>query len=403
MAQIFDMHCHPAMKYYMRNEQNFYSPHPLSNVCSPLSIYYDVPGMRDGGVKVIFNFHYVPENGFHKTELFKLLSDVDVDVNRILEDPDQVDASTGVHAVNDSAWNKLLDSMKHMEDLILQADSRSAETGVNIVLVKKPDQFDDAFNGKNNIVIISAIEGSHHLGRNHGNDPQPYIDKLKILKANGICAYTLSHFFNNDICDSAGGIPPGDTKLINYSIPPPIPGLTPVGEKVVEFVLNNGFLIDLVHSTKATRQTVYNLNKQNKNCPLAFTHTGLLELYKGGKDARPDSFDYLASNDDIDAIAACKGILGIILMRNWLCGIDDDKPCDDDIINSIGYIIDRTGCDDYVGIGTDLDGFTHVPDNLSRSAKLSHLGDIITGAFGAASAGKILSGNALRVLKSVWK
>jgi len=404
MAQIFDLHCHPGMKYFMRIDQEFYLPHyPTGGIigyCYPLAIYYDALGVKAGGVKVIFNVHYIPENGFHKSELINILSKIDIDTDRIVEDQDQFNGTTHQMEQNDSAWLKLNDSLDHTESLIFAANQNSATTGVRIAIVKSPQDFDTAI-ANNDLVVISAIEGAHHLGRNLGSTEQPYIERLKILKQKGIFAFTLSHFFINDICDSAGGIPPGDAKTINYRTPAPLPnGLTPIGEKVVDFALNNGFLIDLVHSTQKARQRVYAIN--NNRYPLAFTHTGLANFYTG-KDALPENIPYLASDTDIDAIAACKGILGIILMRYWLCAIDDDSACDDAILASIHYIIKRTGCDDYVGIGTDLDGFTHVPDNLRQSAKLSHLSDIITSEFGSVTAQKILYGNALRVLKTAWK
>jgi microsomal dipeptidase-like Zn-dependent dipeptidase len=52
-----------------------------------------------------------------------------------------------------------------------------------------------------------------------------------------------------------------------------------------------------------------------------------------------------------------------------------------------------------VGIGTDLDGFTHVPDNLCHCSKLTLLSRMIVDHCGETVAAKVLHDNAIRVFK----
>jgi microsomal dipeptidase-like Zn-dependent dipeptidase len=411
---IFDLHCHPSLKYSILKDDVFYKRHqPASGPWGfniPLGIYYDAPGSKRGGVKVLTNAHYVPENGFRRSALLSFLQDIGV--ADVIEDSDQLD-SLGKPEENNSAWEKLIKSIYRLENLAKETNEQLSD--IEVKILTDPSKFWALRNGgdpsRYRLIMIHAIEGAHHLGRHLSDgDAQPYIDRLAQLKGWGFCVFTLSHFFLNDICDTAGGIPSSDYAVSAYQIPiAPKPGLTPIGERVVEWALKNGFLLDLVHSTPETRKGVYDINRKLKKSgvlpklkPLAFTHTGVRNLYRLGKDATFESLSCLPDDDDIAAIRECDGILGLILMKNWLNGVDDDEPLQETLLGeTIDYINDRTGGNyDHIGIGTDLDGFTHVPDNLNQCSKLKDLSDMIyhcCGPNGADKANKILYKNAERV------
>ena len=61
-------------------------------------------------------------------------------------------------------------------------------------------------------------------------------------------------------------------------------------------------------------------------------------------------------------------------------------------------------CDeDYVGLGTDLDGFTTPPEDLKDASEMPRLTQrMIVEGYSADRINKILGGNALRVLREGW-
>lgn len=413
MAQIFDLHCHPGMKYLMRQNENFYSRHtPPEGTCGfldPLGIYYDSPGAKHGNVKVLINSYYVPENGLLDCLLLQTLDKIDPN---IIEERNIV-LPNGKSTQNISAWEKLTGQNKkigyipHFEQII--TDNNNQKDAPKVGILKDPAEF-NTFLEKYDLIIINGIEGAHHLGRNL-SDENEYITRLDQFRTMGFCAFTLSHFFLNDICDTGGGIPPSDMQRINYKIPVALtPGLTAIGKKVVQHALNTGFMVDLVHSTREARQDVYKINNSLPTPkPLSFTHTGVRPLYRKGKDATYESLYYLPDDEDIEQIRKSRGIMGLILMKIWLNGNDDDKNVTDTaagqqiIFDTIDYIAQKTGDYSNIGIGTDLDGFTHVPDDLGQSYKLDALQGMIMKKYGFKDsdgkivADKILFDNALRV------
>ena len=349
---LFDLHCHPSLKYSIWKNATFYTSHqPLKGQCGyidPLGIYYDAPGAKKGGVKVLINFHYVPENGFLKGKVLEIFEKVAAP--GLIENPDET-TPAGQPAPNSSAWEKLQQSIARLNEIVAQTNKKLSPNAVTILdnpknLERATQQYD--------LVVINSLEGAHHLGRNLER-PSHYCERLQQLKNAGFCAFTLSHFFLNDICDSAGGIPESDYPVTAYKIPiPEQPGLTSIGKEVVSYALSNGILVDLVHSTRATRQGVYGINRRlftsgkiPKLTPLAFTHTGIRPLYRTGKNATYESLDYLPDNEDIDVITETKGIMGIILMKCWLNGVDDDKPIlvnnSNPVFDTIDYLRNRMG------------------------------------------------------------
>jgi microsomal dipeptidase-like Zn-dependent dipeptidase len=184
-------------------------------------------------------------------------------------------------------------------------------------ILQSGQKLDDAL-AKYKTVIIHGLEGAHHLGRHLQS--ADYVDAIRALYAQGFLVFTLSHFFLNEVCDSAGGIPTSDLAVTAYKIEiAPKPGLTPSGELVVREALKNGMLIDLTHSTLETRRKVYAINKEMAAGgaiptlrPLAFTHTGVRPLYRLGNDATFESLEYLPDEDDIAAIKDCRGVMGVM-------------------------------------------------------------------------------------------
>src|SRR5436190_9458251 len=118
--QIFDLHCHPSLKYLIWGKDKFYEgPHATSKgeiaKLIPLSIYYDFPGVKQSAVKVLVNAHYVPENGFRHSIPLQVLGD------SLIEEADKPGRGRTVKP-NASAWEKLQVSIRRLEELVRETN-----------------------------------------------------------------------------------------------------------------------------------------------------------------------------------------------------------------------------------------------------------------------------------------
>jgi membrane dipeptidase len=202
-------------------------------------------------------------------------------------------------------------------------------------------------------------------------------------------------------------------KKIGYSLSACLEqkGLTHIGKVIVNWCLDNGVIIDLNHSNITSRNEVYAILKQRRdegktNVPISFTHTGVREIAAEYMSNKCD-LEYLPDLEEIKLISCYKGIVGVILMNYWLVGVEEDDPTRIDnaiphIIRTVECIHGSLGNYDTIAIGTDLDGFTQVPDDLRHVRLLSHLSDTLEKKFGVEVANKICYQNALRVLNAGW-
>ena len=430
---LFDLHCHPALKYFIFKDENLFHPHHVKGgIFSfeyPLEIYYDAPGAIDGGVGVFVNNHYIPEYNFNDSLLLSKLDSI-TQADLI----EQFDFDHAPTARNTNAWDKLQLSISHFEDLVKETNA-SPLGQYTITILDDPKNFSQ-LKAKYDIVVINAIEGAHHLGRNLAL--WEYQKNLDYLKTKGFCFFTLGHFSKNSVVDSAGGIPPSEFFVSAYHTPNPndqqgliadkSPGLQ-ISSQVVEYALKKGFLIDLVHSSLKARKEVYKINRDLARLhgghgvtvppktfrPLAFTHTGVWDLYSKSENASWEFSSLLPHYFDVKEIIISRGIIGLILMNYWLSG-DDSYKLDPipalvatikyvasvakDVANEFGNLQPEE-YNDFVGIGTDLDGFTHVPDDYRESSLLSGLAAELLPHFDndPTVVKKILHENAMRVFK----
>ena len=398
MIPIIDLHCHPPIKVYMFNKDIRHVHHPWSDVY-PFGMHVDLPGMKESNVRVILCSHYIPEAGFtrlHKSEwLFKILRWV---LHSIMQRWESYNNP-------DDAYNKALQSIDKINRQVAAGSSQ-----FNVVNVSNIAEFDIAWKlGKT--IVLHTIEGSHQLG-SHSNFLDHYLGHLKILKNKGVCSITLAHFFENPVCDTGGGVPPSTAHKIGYPENACTDkGLSAIGAEVVHWCQDNGMLIDLVHCSIKTRTQIYAILEQRKNAgkkiiPVSFTHAGVRELAEPNMRIKCD-IEYLPDLKEIEIIDTYGGVVGLILMNYWLIGIEEDDPGKIDraiplILKSIHCIYDHLNHYNCIGIGTDLDGFTQVPDDLGHIRLLSKISLAIEKEFGSAVAEKICYQNALRLLQNAW-
>jgi microsomal dipeptidase-like Zn-dependent dipeptidase len=450
---IVDLHCHPSLKIYLWGRK-LWKRHTPGLGVNAFDLQDDVEQLttgtvprdpppagveeRNGLVKGIVVAHYLPEEGIH--EKWDILKGIYPWIGRFFRKfADKIEhgdlTNTG--------------QVLHMIELMEQQAEIACErrNGTPFVIARSFQEFSDAIeNGQ--FPIAHAIEGAHALGRNldepsdnKGRKNRPrlgmmhlggkrassqYIKNLEILKSKGVCMMTLAHLFQNDIAYCVEGISPDEKaslqmKWVYDNTPEYNRPLTEVGVDVVNWMLCHGMIIDLTHSTPATRAQIFQMNRRFQR-PLVFTHTGAQFVFnKHDKDKygyyRYPSFQYYCVTDDeIREICACGGTIGVIPEVFWLAGGDTRLRRKDIppkffrngipyMVETIQYINSKTPNQDYcnISIGTDFDGYSDAPQDLYEASQL----DALIMALRADqihddNIRKIMSGNALRVLKNGW-
>lgn len=205
---------------------------------------------------------------------------------------------------------------------------------------------------------LFAIEGSHVLG-------SEFRAELDTLFEHGLRMASLTHYFDNDYAGSAHGLEKG--------------GLTPRGRELVAEYERRGIVIDLSHASRATIEDVMLIARK----PVVFSHTGV----RGTCDHSNN-----VSDDQIRAIAANGGVIGVGLWDTAVCGTSAA-----DTVRAMRHIIDLVG-DSHVGVGSDFDGYVLAHFDASGLPVLTQA--MLASGLDPDTIRRILGGNVLRVLQS---
>jgi membrane dipeptidase len=284
-------------------------------------------------------------------------------------------------------WRKLFgqpyfDVVNVMLDEMEQAVEQSDDSLQMVYSVSELNQLlGQGDNGP--IAIIHTVEGAHSLSED--------LDNVERLFNRGVAYLTLAHFYPNGVAHPVYPFPEpmqkGDCFQPEHDL---TPGLTPLGEKVVEMMTELGMLIDISHCTPAARLQVYDI--VGDRAPLLATHVGAYEI-------NPDPYNL--KDWEIKHIADRGGIVSVIFMNYWLMPHETKRGINF-IMHTLKHFIDIGG-QDHVGVGTDFDGFTDPPDDLSDASQLPKLTQrLVAEGYSQKIISKIWGQNALRVLREGW-
>ncbi|MEQ8513964.1 MAG: membrane dipeptidase, partial [Chromatocurvus sp.] len=184
--------------------------------------------------------------------------------------------------------------------------------------------------GADTVGAVLGIEGAHALDGNLAS-----IDRLYDA---GFRMFGLHHFFDNALGGSLHGT--GGR------------GLTAFGKAVVRRLDEREVIIDIAHSSPESVRDVLELTAR----PLVVSHTGFQ-----GQCPTPRNIDDQLMQD----IAAAGGLIGVGF---WDAAVCDVSPAG--IVAAIRYGIDLVG-EDHIALGSDYDGATSVPFDVSELAVLT--------------------------------
>lgn len=379
-ATIIDLHIHPSMQ-----QQLFHRNLNLRYVINrtfhgnPMSVRASFPRLRDGGYDAFFSTLYLPERGILKdfpiVKLFRFLR------------PD--------------LWKKLIlaphfdATLKMMSDMETAVSSSTSADAVQ--MARSITELDAILNQPKDhrpIAVIHAVEGAHSLGGKDASDAD-VLAHLEALYQRGVICLTLAHFYPNRVVNPCYPFP---EEIASLAVNPTLwrdltLGLTDLGKRVVERMIQLGMLIDLSHSTPTARKQIYEIvDASGKQFPLIASHVGAY-----GIDPSP----YNLTDWEIQRIARDGGVIGVIFMPYWLMPKESGQGLNF-ISRHIQYLID-VGGEDVAGIGTDFDGFTTPPDDLDNTSQMPRLTQrLVVDGHSEARIKKILGGNALRAIHLGW-
>jgi membrane dipeptidase len=215
-----------------------------------------------------------------------------------------------------------------------------------------------------------GVQGGHVLDGDPTN-----IDRLASL---GVRMFGLGHVMDNELVGSGTGVRRG--------------GLTPAGREVVERAQASGMVVDLAHVSPAGIEETLPLLRR----PFVVSHTGLHRLARGrSRWRRYSPATRNLSDEQARTIARAGGVIGLTLSTQLL-GVRTIAG----LVDAIRSAADLVGTD-HLALGSDFDGTLPMVVDVSGLPLLTQA--LLDGGFGRSEVAAIMGGNALRVLREVWR
>jgi len=261
-----------------------------------------------------------------------------------------------------------------------------------------------------------AREGKHaiYLGLENGYPLAKELSRVDTFFNRGVRYITLSHSYNNDICDSS-------TDSAEHH------GLSDFGRKVVDRMNELGIMIDLSHASDETFYQVLDMSDK----PVIASHSCARALCDHPRNLSDDMLRKLKDNGGVIQMCILSAYVKTpapnpqrdsarqavyekhgnyydldgeqkeAFLVDWY-QVDTDFPRElatvSDVVDHIDHIVEVAGID-HVGIGTDFDGGGGVADCYDVSQLGNITEELVRRGYSSREIKKIWSGNLLRVMK----
>ena len=370
---LTDIHAHPAMNAFLwdRDLRRHYC---TGSTFNPLASLSDFKMLEKGGVKVLWSSLHIPEREYFQCTPIRVAAHF---------------FRGGRMLLRRNAWECLLAMLAKMERQVARAENRFAVARSNADL--------DQTLAAGKTAIVHTVEGGHVLGAGLGADDLPgRLARLDELAKRGVASLTLAHLFPNDLAGHAEGIPEEQRKFPICPLDTGVDlsrGLTATGRAVVERMVELRMIPDITHCTPLARRDVYRLVANR--IPVIASHIGVRSM---------NDVEYNLDEEDVRAIVASGGVVGVIFMPHWL-----DKAHPGPGLDAIWRTMDTLrqlsgGSWEHVAIGTDFDGFTDPPDDCNSEAHLPRIRERLeANGLSRNDAEAVLGGNARRALRAGWR
>ncbi|MDP6451936.1 MAG: dipeptidase [SAR202 cluster bacterium] len=324
-------------------------------------LHTDIPRLREGGVGGQFWSVYIPQALPQGEHVRATMEQIDVVYNMLRQWPDAFQLS-------------------------LTADDVEAA-------------FDS---GK--IGSLIGIEGGHSIDNSLG--------ALRMFHRLGARYMTLTHFQNVDWADSCTDEPKVD-------------GLSEFGREVVREMNRLGMLVDLSHVHADTMRATLDTS----DAPVVFSHSSARAITGHPRNVPDDVLERVKENDGVVMVSFVPGFVsqqtyehGLARdaekarlealpdssdesvdagLQAWDAENSEPRATVSDIADHIDRIREKAGID-HIGIGSDYDGITSVPEGLEDVSKYPVLtAELLRREYSEEDILKILGGNILRLMRAV--
>ena len=325
------------------------------------SLHTDIPRLREGGVGGQFWSVYIPQTLPKGEHVRATMEQIDVVYNMLRQWPDTFQLS-------------------------LTADDVEAA-------------FDS---GK--IGSLIGIEGGHSIDNSLG--------ALRMFHRLGARYMTLTHFKNVDWADSCTDKPKVD-------------GLSQFGREVVREMNRLGMLVDLSHVHADTMRAALDTS----DAPVVFSHSSARAITGHPRNVPDDVLERVKENDGVVMVSFVPGFVsqqtyehGLARdaekarleaqsdsfdesveagLKAWDADNPEPRATVSDIADHIDRIREKAGIN-HIGIGSDYDGITSVPEGLEDVSKYPVLtAELLRREYSEEDILKILGGNILRLMRAV--
>ena len=211
-----------------------------------------------------------------------------------------------------------------------------------------------------------GIENGYAIGKD--------IKNVKKYKDMGVQYMTLSHSYDNDICNSSSNTADASK------------GLTAFGRKVVKEMNKVGMMIDVSHVSEGTFWDVIKLSKD----PIFASHSSVRALCDHDRNLTDEQLRALAKNG---------GVIQICIYGGYL-NKDAKTASVDDVVRHIDHAVKVAGID-HVGIGSDFDGGGGVLGCAGDNDMINITVKLIEKGYSEEDIRKIWGGNFFRVMNQV--
>ena len=337
-----------------------------------------------------------------KADIGKRLPDGEVDLPRLREG--------GMHAPFFALWVPTF--YKGAEAIRRMLDLRDA---VQSVFDTYPDLVELATTASEVERIVRAHKIAAILTLESGHEIDDDLAVLRMFHRLGIRSITLTHFRNNNWADSSTDKPQHN-------------GLTEFGKDVVREMNRIGMMVDISHvSDKTFYDTLAVTTK-----PVIASHSSCRALSSLPRNMTDDMLRALAQNGGVVGINFGGGFLNQQQAEKELANINQigaaepnltGKALDnytaamwvkndwghpkptvatlDDVVAHIDHVVKVAGID-HVGIGSDFDGISDVPQGLEDESKMPALtAALLKRGYSESDIKKVMGGNFLRVMRAV--
>jgi len=219
---------------------------------------------------------------------------------------------------------------------------------------------------------LIGMEGGHVISNS--------IPVLRQLYEAGARYLTLTHFRTLSWADAAGDVTHG--------------GLTPFGKEVVREMNRLGMVVDLSHVSDQTMMDALDVSE----APVVFSHSGARALADHPRNVPDRVLRRLEENGGVVMVIFYPGYLvpgADTLSSDYLAENTDVGT----IADHIDHVVEVAGID-HVGLGSDFDGVSYLPQGMKDVSDLPNLTqELLDRGYTEEEIRKILGGNAMRVFR----